>query len=123
MFRPDGVVHATGVLSAVPYFACLDEATPRQVAEGAIRRENGAGQVIFLESEPCAGLLLVETGWLTAVKISRAGREQVIGSLLGYPDAVGTARRSWLQDLVSGVRDRRRSDLASSCGGSVRRAH
>lgn len=34
--------------------------------------------MVFLEGEPCAGLCIVQQGWLKAVKISPAGREQVL---------------------------------------------
>jgi CRP/FNR family transcriptional regulator len=62
----------------VPYFAELDLATLEAVARAAIRREYESGQVVFLEGEPCAGLYVVQAGWLKSVKISPAGREQVV---------------------------------------------
>jgi CRP/FNR family transcriptional regulator len=65
-------------LSAVPYFAELDPATLQTVAQAAIRREYETGQVVFLEGEPCAGLCVVQDGWLKVVKLSPDGREQVL---------------------------------------------
>ncbi len=69
---------AVDVISKVTAFAGVDRATLEAVAEAAISRTFDAGQVIFLEGEPCAGLYIVQQGWLKSVKISAAGREQVV---------------------------------------------
>jgi CRP/FNR family transcriptional regulator len=37
--------------------------------------------VVLLEGEPCAGLQIVESGWLKVVKIGVDGREQVLRTL------------------------------------------
>ena len=66
------------VLRAVPAFAGLEAATLEFVAREAIPRHYAAGEVLFLEGEPCAGLFIVEHGWLKAVKTSSSGREQII---------------------------------------------
>ena len=66
------------VLSAVASFAGLDVATQEAISRAAIRREYAAGQVVFLEGEPCAGLYVVQNGWLKSVKTSPSGREQVM---------------------------------------------
>ncbi len=66
------------VLRAVPAFAGLEPATLETVAREAIPRHYAANEVLFLEGEPCAGLFIVETGWLKSVKISPSGREQII---------------------------------------------
>src|SRR5512146_1610223 len=66
------------VLRAVPAFAGLEPATLEVVAREAIPRHYEADEVLFLEGEPCAGLFIVERGWLKAVKISLSGREQII---------------------------------------------
>jgi CRP/FNR family transcriptional regulator len=65
-------------LSSIPAFEGLDAETLGLIATSAIRREYEAGQVVFLEGEPCAGLYFIEQGWLKSVKISPSGREQVI---------------------------------------------
>jgi len=69
---------AAKVLSALPYFAELDPATLKTVARAAIRREYETGQVVFGQGEPCAGLYVVQDGWLKVVKLSPDGREQVL---------------------------------------------
>ena len=69
---------ATQVLSAVPYFAELDPATLQTIAQAATRREYETSQIVFGEGEPCAGLCVVQGGWLKVVKLSPDGREQVL---------------------------------------------
>lgn len=73
--------HITGLLKAVSYFSNLDSATLNLLAQSAIRRSYDAGQVVLIEGEPCAGLYVVESGWLKAVKIGLDGREQVLQML------------------------------------------
>jgi CRP-like cAMP-binding protein len=67
-----------GLLSAVPYFAELDTATLDTIARSTIRQDYATGQVVFLESEECIGLYIVHEGWLKVVKLSPAGREQIL---------------------------------------------
>jgi len=66
------------VLSAAPYFAVLDAPTLEAIAGAAVRRDYQAGQVVFLEGEPCVGLYIVQEGWLKAIKLSPDGREQIL---------------------------------------------
>ncbi len=76
---PPGEPHdAARVLRAVPAFAGLEPSTLEFVARKAIPRHYAAGEVLFLEGEPCAGLFIVEHGWLKAVKSAPSGREQII---------------------------------------------
>lgn len=72
---------AAGLLQGVSYFAGLDAADQAAVSQAAIRRVYDAGQVILLEGEPCAGLYVVESGWLKVIKIGLDGREQVLQTL------------------------------------------
>jgi len=69
---------AIELLRSVPYFAYLDEAALRAVAQSGTRRHYGKGEVIFLEGDPCAGLYIVEEGRVKVFKVSRGGREQVL---------------------------------------------
>jgi CRP-like cAMP-binding protein len=69
---------AVAVLSATPCFAGLDVDALDLMAGGAARLEFAAGQVVFLEDEPCAGLYIVQQGRLKSIKISDAGREQIL---------------------------------------------
>ena len=81
MTQDEPLQNTTRLLKAVSYFSNLDAAAMKQVAQSANRRVYEAGQVILLEGEPCAGLYIVETGWLKAVKIGVDGREQVLQTL------------------------------------------
>jgi CRP-like cAMP-binding protein len=69
------------LLKAVSYFSGLDGAALSLVAQSAIRRAYDAGQVVLIEGEPCAGLFIVENGWLKVIKIGLDGREQVLQML------------------------------------------
>lgn len=69
---------AYDVLSSVPYFCALDEATLDAVVQVAVRREYKADEIVFLEGEPCAGLHVVAEGWFKAVRMSPEGREQAL---------------------------------------------
>jgi CRP/FNR family cyclic AMP-dependent transcriptional regulator len=81
MNKDDALHNTARLLKAVSYFSLLDDAALKQVSQSAIRRMYEAGQVILLEGEPCAGLYIVESGWLKAVKIGMDGREQVLQTL------------------------------------------
>lgn len=74
-----GMSHpAAKILAAVPYLARLDSKALDVLARATIRREYEPGEVVFLEGEPCAGLYIVETGWVKAIKMAPNGREQVM---------------------------------------------
>jgi len=66
------------ILNKVPYFAGLDSAILRDIAQEAIAEDYLADTVVFLEGDPCSGLYIVEYGWLKAVKTSLDGRDQVL---------------------------------------------
>ena len=70
--------NAIEALASVASFEGLDATALETLARAAIRIEFAADQVVFLEGEPCAGLYLVQSGWLKAVKTSPTGREQVM---------------------------------------------
>ncbi|MCB9099781.1 MAG: Crp/Fnr family transcriptional regulator [Anaerolineales bacterium] len=65
-------------LAVVPYFEGLDATTLATISEATIHRDYDAGQLVFLEGETCAGLYIVQEGWLKAVKLAPTGREQVL---------------------------------------------
>lgn len=65
-------------LATISYFSGVEAAILQQIARTVIRQEYQEDQIIFLEGEPCAGLYIVDSGWLKAVKISADGREQVV---------------------------------------------
>jgi len=79
MFKTEGVRGgAAAILAAVPYFEHLNAALIEAVAEAAVRREYGAGELVFLEGERNAGLYIVEQGWLKSIKSLATGREQIL---------------------------------------------
>jgi CRP-like cAMP-binding protein len=69
------------LFKAVSYFSSLDSPALEILAKSAIRRTYEAGQVVFIEGEPCKGLYIVESGWLKVIKIGLDGREQVLQML------------------------------------------
>ena len=81
MNKDEALQNTARLLKAVSYFSSMDAAALKLVAQAAIRRVYDAGQVILLEGEPCAGLYIVESGWLKVVKIGMDGREQVLQTL------------------------------------------
>lgn len=68
----------TDILTHVAYFAALESETLKVVARSARQRHYDTDQVVFTEGEAAAGLYLVESGWLKAVKLAPDGREQVL---------------------------------------------
>jgi CRP-like cAMP-binding protein len=73
--------HAESLLRAVPYFRVLDEAALEAVAQEVAERHYAAGELIFLEGEPSAGLHLVAHGLCKVYRVSLGGREQVLATL------------------------------------------
>lgn len=66
------------LLGKICYFSELDISALEHIATATIEQTYETGQFTFMEGEPCIGLYVVISGWLRAVKISSAGREQVI---------------------------------------------
>lgn len=83
--KPEAAHPTDNLLASISYFAHLDESTRQTVASSALARDYSADQVIFLEGKPSAGLCVVATGWLKAIKQSLDGREQIL-DLLGPGD-------------------------------------
>jgi len=69
------------LLRAVPYFRDLDEVALETVAHEVVQRHYRAGELIFLEGEPSAGLHLIASGLCKVYRLSVGGREQVLSSL------------------------------------------
>lgn len=76
--KTTGPSSAMKFLVSLPPFAGLDQQALQAVAQAAFLHIYAADEIIFLEGEPCAGLYVVEEGWLKSVKISTSGREQII---------------------------------------------
>lgn len=65
-------------LQATPLFSALDATEIAALAERAVIRRYSAGEVLFSEGEPCAGLYVVSSGRVRIFKTSPGGREQVL---------------------------------------------
>lgn len=66
------------ILGQINYLSGLDPEIYAALARVASRRRLGAGSLLFLEGDPCAGLCIVETGTIKVLRMSKAGREQII---------------------------------------------
>ena len=69
------------LLKNVPYFRALNDDALEAVAQEMTAQHYRAGEVIFLENDPDAGLHLVATGLCRVFRISEAGREHVLATL------------------------------------------
>jgi CRP/FNR family cyclic AMP-dependent transcriptional regulator len=69
------------LLRAIPYFQTLEDEGLVAAAQAVICRRYGAGEIIFLEGEPDAGLLLVVAGLCKIYRLSEGGREHVLAML------------------------------------------
>lgn len=65
-------------LRTIAFFQELDEATLAWLAAQCRWHEYGAGETVFWEGEPAAGLSFLQAGWLKVVKSVPSGREQVL---------------------------------------------
>jgi CRP/FNR family transcriptional regulator len=66
------------VLASIPYFSALTAEERARAAGMARRKQLAAGQVLFVEGEPCAGLFVVISGLIKLYKTSPDGKEQVL---------------------------------------------
>ena len=73
--KKENIINA---LSEISYFSELDSSALKLISEAILQQKYEEGEFIFMEGEPCIGLYIVEEGWVRAVKISAAGREQII---------------------------------------------
>jgi len=63
------------LLSQIRLFSALSEAELRAVSQYAFRKSFAPGEYIFLEGEPCEGMLLLTHGSVRIFKSSSSGRE------------------------------------------------
>lgn len=73
--------NALMLLQAVPYFKVLEKSALEDVAREVVSHSYGAGEIIFLEGEPDAGLHLVVEGACKVFRLSEGGREHVLATL------------------------------------------
>jgi CRP/FNR family transcriptional regulator len=69
------------LLKAVPYFRALDDEALAAVSRDVVTRHYRAGEIIFLEGDPDAGLHLVAEGLCKVYRLSESGREHVLATL------------------------------------------
>jgi CRP/FNR family cyclic AMP-dependent transcriptional regulator len=72
-------------LSSVPFFAKLDADVMDIIQQSVVSQRYTADEIVFLQGEQCAGLYIVQEGWLKGIITSPLGREQII-RLLGPAD-------------------------------------
>ena len=60
------------------YFDDLPEAVLKDIAAHTQLREYERGDVLFWESDPCAGLHIIESGSVKLYRISPQGRQYII---------------------------------------------
>jgi len=70
--------NAAKTLSQVGLFAGLSENELAFLAQHAVPRKFSAGEIVFNEGDPCAGMYVVESGHIRIFKTSAGGREQVL---------------------------------------------
>ncbi len=69
---------AVSLLKRVPIFSSLSDQEFAFLTSHLVQRKFGSGELIFAESEPCAGLYVIQTGNVRIFKSSVGGREQVL---------------------------------------------
>ncbi|HUM06842.1 MAG TPA: Crp/Fnr family transcriptional regulator [Terriglobales bacterium] len=75
---PEARSNPARTLAQVGLFSGLSEAELTFLAQRAVARKFSAGEMVFSEGEPCAGMYFVESGHIRLFKTSAGGREQVL---------------------------------------------
>ena len=70
--------NADALLKRVPLFSSLSEQEFAFLTSHLVQRKYSAGELIFSEGDPCAGLFVVRAGNVRIFKSSAGGREQVL---------------------------------------------
>lgn len=65
-------------IGKIPLFTELDKGMLRELAQASRWRTYEAGEIVVLEGEAHPGLYYLQYGWLKVVKVSPAGREQIL---------------------------------------------
>jgi CRP/FNR family transcriptional regulator len=73
-----GRPHKHELLSQIALFAGLTEAEMQALAQRAVERRYTAGEMLFWEGEPCAGVFLIVQGSVKIFKTSPGGREMML---------------------------------------------
>jgi CRP/FNR family transcriptional regulator, cyclic AMP receptor protein len=75
---PEEKPNPARALTRVPIFSGLSESELAFLAQRTVPRRFAAGETVFSEGEPCAGLYVVESGHVRIFKSSAGGREHVL---------------------------------------------
>jgi CRP/FNR family cyclic AMP-dependent transcriptional regulator len=67
------------ILPGISLFSGLDANEIASITQLVIERRYDAGEMLFWEGEPCAGMFLIVQGTVKIFKTSQSGRELVIG--------------------------------------------
>jgi len=65
-------------LSEIALFATLSESEIQSLAQRAVERRFAAGEMLFWEGEPCAGIFLIVQGSVKIFRTSPGGREVML---------------------------------------------
>ena len=65
-------------LAEIALFASLSESELQALAQRAVERRFGSGEMLFWEGEPCAGIFLIVHGSVKIFKTSAGGREMML---------------------------------------------
>jgi CRP/FNR family transcriptional regulator len=72
-----------GILPGISLFSGLNAGEIESITQLLIERRYAAGDMLFWEGEPCAGMFLIVQGTVKIFKTSPSGRELVIGMETG----------------------------------------
>jgi CRP/FNR family transcriptional regulator len=75
--------HKPGLLPGISLFSGLNAGEIESITQLLIERRYAAGDMLFWEGEPCAGMFLIVQGTVKIFKTSPSGRELVIGMETG----------------------------------------
>src|SRR5674476_881733 len=75
------------LLSQIALFGALNESEIQALAQRSVERRYAAGEMLFWEGEPCAGIFLLTQGSVKIFKTSAGGREMML-SLETAPGSV-----------------------------------
>lgn len=78
MSRTPSIPSVTGTLRSIRIFSALSDQEIHEAAAHARRRSYAPGQVIFLEGDPCEGMVLIAEGRVRIFKASPSGREVLL---------------------------------------------
>src|SRR5215467_4864075 len=71
-------LYALEILRRVQIFDGLTETELKFLAQRAVPRMYGKGELLFTEGDPCTGLFVIESGQVRIFKSSPNGREHIL---------------------------------------------